>query len=235
MVEKLRLTLNQIPWSLLLKAFLFGAGWMVLPFWVFVVFSLYLFLVPWFQPRKLLVPFVATMLLASFIEPNFWTSAFFSVVFFFILGIKDLLFVDRTTAFSLLVFVLSFLSILFSFSKFDSGMGLYAFAWFLGLSGLIFLIVRSFINYSFDDIDRRKKNTFLGIMLLLFLELGISMLFLPINFFAQTALLFFSLIVLLEIASDHFAGKMNPKRGLAYFSLIFTVFVVILAFAEFTI
>lgn len=235
MEAKLKSISNLIPWSLLLKAFLFGAGWLALPFWLFIIFSLYLYLVPFFQPLKLGVPFVITLLLASFIEPNGWLSIFFSIIFFFILGIKDLVFVDRQTAYTLLVFVLSFLSILFSFSRFDSGVGVESFIWLLVVGSILTLLLRSFLKYNLIKVDRRKRNTLLGFSLLLFLEAGLATLFLPANFFHQTAIVFFSFVVIFELLTDYLSERLTPKRGLIYFSLYFAAIAIILASIEFVI
>lgn len=235
MEAKLKSISNLIPWSLLLKAALFGAGWLVLPFWLFIVFALYLYFVPYFQPLKLGVPFGITLLLALLVEANGWLAVFFALIFFFILGIKDLVFVDRQTAYSFLVFVLSFLSVLIFFSKFDYGVSLASFAWLIFSGILIVLLVNSFIKYNLEKIDRRKRNTLLGFSFLLFIEAGLVALFLPVNFFHQTAILFFSFVVIFELMTDYLSQKLSMRRGLMYFSLFFAALVIILASAEFSI
>ena len=100
MAEKLKLILRPIPWSLLLKAAAFGVGWLILPFWVFVVLAALLYFLPVFQVLKLLFPFVLTLILAYLVPPSLWAGLFLSALFFFILGVKDLVLIDRAAALS---------------------------------------------------------------------------------------------------------------------------------------
>lgn len=230
MEEKLKSILRPIPWSLILKAFLFALGWLLLPFWLFIIFSLYLYLVPLFQAKVLALPFVFTLFLASLTQPHFWVAVFFGVIFFFILGIKDLVFVDRRTSYGILAFVLMFVAIFYSFSRFDYGWDAAPFLWMLGLSAVFSLLLNNFLkNYIGQESDRRLKNTLLGLVFLLFFESGLVILLLPITFLVQSALLFLIAVALFELSSDYFLKRLDARRVLIYFSVFFGISALIIS------
>lgn len=231
MEAKLKSISGQIPWSLLLKAVIFAASWQALPFWIFVAVALLLYLVPFFQPQRLAFPFFLTLILGAIMQPSFWMAVFLGIIFFFIIGVKDLVFVDRSNAFSLLVFVLLFLLIFLNYSKFDSGISFMAFASTLLIGASFFLLGRNSRGYMRLE-EKGNSAVYGGVALLIFLEFALVALFLPLNFFGQTELLFLIVVILYEVLADYFSGKMTPRLSLIYFSLLFSSFVLILAFSD---
>lgn len=233
MVEKLKSIIGPIPWSLILRAVLFGAAWLVLPFWVFLAVSILIYFIPFFRPALLLIPLSLTLILAALVPPSFWAAAFLSVLFFFILGIKDLIFVDRATAFNLLVLVLFFLMWLYSFSWFDAGITAYSIMWF-GVCSLIFFVAsRQFLSYALDIPDSRKLSVSLGVVSFMLWEASVVALFMPLNFLFSTALVFLFAAMFLECAADYFKNRISPSHLLAYFSVFFVLLVIILSSANF--
>ena len=56
-MEKLKSILRPIHWSLVLRTFIFGGSWLILPLWVFLLVALYFYLFPFFHPVKFAVHF----------------------------------------------------------------------------------------------------------------------------------------------------------------------------------
>lgn len=236
MEEKLKLTLNRIPWYLVLKAALFGAGWLVLPYWLFLVLAAYLYLIPLFQAATVGLPFLFTLFLAAVIPGSLWAALFLSLLFFFIAGIKDLVFVDRLTAFSLLVLVLLFLLFFYSYSVFDAGLALVSAGWFLGAVLVSFFLFRSFVIYGFKDrATKRFRNTALALLSFFVLEIALALLVIPMNFLYSTALLFLAAALLFEMSVDYWGNSLRPRRILGYFSLFFVLMVILISLADFTV
>jgi len=114
MAEKLKSILKRTNWSSLLRAVIFAAAWWATPFisfWVFLLVALYLYFVPFTGAEKVSVPFFV-LLLISFLQGNSILAAvIFGAIFYFIILIKDLLIIDRRSAYDILVLVLSYLLI----------------------------------------------------------------------------------------------------------------------------
>lgn len=240
MAAKLRLILKRIPWSLVLKAGIFGVAWLLLPFWGFLLLALYFYFLPLFQPSRLFLPFGLSLLLAAIFSPSVWAAIFLAVLFFFILGIKDFILLERLTAYSLLVFVLCFLIFFYSFLNFDTGLTLHAFGWFLLVGVLFFMLGRGLLNYSsraqeIPQGDLRFKYTALALGALVLVEGSLVLLFLPLNFFYKTALLFIAGVILLECMRDYFGAKLGREHILTYFSIFFVGLIFILSLAEFAV
>jgi len=236
MAEKLKLILRPIPWSLLLKALAFGAGWLILPFWAFVVLAILLYFLPMFQVLKLLFPFVLTLILAYLVPPSLWAGLFLSALFFFILGVKDLVLIDRAAAFRFLLYILLFIAFFYSFSQFDSGLTIYSFSWFFVVSALFTLLLGNFFRYSGLGLEKKRfKNTALSILGLLLFEFSLAILFLPLNFFVSALLLFTVAVIFFELSADYFSGRLTARRILGYGTVFFLVYILIFASQNFTI
>lgn len=236
MAEKLKSILGPIPWSLLLKAAVFGAGWFILPFWAFVILAALLYFFPLFQASKLLLPFLLALILAYLVPPSLWAALFLSALFFFILGVKDLVLTDRDTAFRFLLYILLFIAFFYSFSQFDYGLAPASFFWFFVLSMLFTLLLANFFHYSGLGADKRRfKNTVLAILGLLLFEFSVAVLFLPLNFLLATILIFALAVILFELAADYFSGRLTTPRILSYGTIFFLVYVLVLASQSFSI
>ncbi len=97
--------------DVLLKAFFFGMAWNFLPTWIFVPIALGLYFIPTFQTKKLLAPFAAILLLCFSRTPSFAYALILCVVFGWMLFIKELMLVDRRSAYEILIVALSYLLI----------------------------------------------------------------------------------------------------------------------------
>lgn len=109
METKLRLILKRIHWSLALKAAILAVVWMVLPGWAFLILSAYLYFVPFFDPWKLFLPFLVFLFLAFTGPPNPGFALILGSLFYVILGIKDLILIDRRSAYDIMILISLFL------------------------------------------------------------------------------------------------------------------------------
>src|SRR3990167_4928161 len=201
MAAKLSSISRTIPWSLLLRAGIFGAAWLLLPFWLFFLAALILYFLPVFQPLRLILPFALTVFFAGILSPNFWAAALFAALFFLILGIKNLTLVNRMAAYETALFLLLFLAYLNLFFHFPN-------------SGRTAALYATFPK----EWSPRHQAVIFGLAGLLVWQWTWAVLFLPLNPFYQTALLFLFPAVLPRMFLDHLAAELGRRRILGYFS-----------------
>jgi len=196
MAARSKSTTNPIPWSSLLKPLAVALAWLLLPKWIFAIVALYAYFVPFFRPASL-APAFSTFLLLVLIAPKGVLEALYAAaVFALILGIKDLVIVNRKAAYQLLVLLLSFAGCLLLFSTFAAWSATAAFVSLAFLAALWFWVLRG--------APERQEISVLppAIAALLLFETGTAIFFLPISFFYQTALLFSASALLFEAATN---------------------------------
>lgn len=158
MAEKLKSILKRIHWSLprksiwglILKAAIFAVAWLILPWWLFFLVALYCYFIPLFRSGKLLVPFFCLLVLTIAQSPGFLFALVFGIIFYYILLIKDLLIINRKSAYELLVLASSFFLIWDLFSGHD-GLSGSAFFWAFWCAIAIGLLVHNMMRFFADD------------------------------------------------------------------------------------
>jgi hypothetical protein len=245
MAARLKSILKQTHWSLLLRAAVFALAWYLFTggwFWLFALVALCIYFVPPFQAGRLLWPFVALMILAFIESPNLPFLIIFTALFYYLLLIKDLLLIDRKSAYEILIFALSFLLIRDFYRAFEggvSGWGIwYAFllAVLLGIMASRFMKAFSVGNPDDPDSANRTKHPIRRIAAWLtfliawqFLILG---LFLPLDFVYQSAIIFLVLAIVIDFASGEYLGDMTRSKIFATSIAVFSFLVIILASAR---
>lgn len=236
MAEKLKSISGRIPWFLLLRAAVFGTSWLILPFWAFLIVAIALYFLPFFQVWKLFFPFVLTLILAFLVPSGLWAALFLSALFFFILGVKDLVLIDRTAAFRFLLYIFLFIAFFYSFSRFDYGLTAASFFWFFLLSLLFAFLLGNFFIYSGLGADKKRfRSVTLALLGLVLFELSLTILFLPLSFLTSTILVFFAAVILFELAADYFSGRLTSIRIMSYGTIFLVVYSLILASQSFSI
>ena len=173
-----------------------AAAWLFLPWWVFLVIAVYCYFFPFFRPRSLAAPFLIFLFLGLVIPPGLLQVIYAAGAFALILGIKDLVIVNRKAAYEILVFLLSFAGALLLFNRFS--------AWsvsasFLALAGGILL----WLWLVFIAPQRQERSSVLpALAALVLFEIGAAIFLLPLSFFSQAALFFFGSALLFEVATD---------------------------------
>lgn len=223
--------------GLILRAAIFGAVWFFLPKWVFLLVGIYFYFFPFFRPLKLAIPFLLTIFFAVIEPQSIWQAAFFSVLFYLILGIKDLIFINRRSAYEVLVLLLLFLVFVSFFSHIDNWNRSPVFFYAFALGAAFFFLIRGFITYSETTELKEgpaiwRRELALGIAALLVWQISLALLFLPLNFLYQSALSFLVATIFVEVISDYLSGSLSRKKLLANFSVFFILVVVILGLAE---
>jgi len=186
--------------------------------------------VPFFQPHRTALPFFILLLTLSILAaPNLWTALLAAILMFLILGIKDLVLVNRATASEMLVLTMIFLLALIFFGRFESPAQPGFLPSLMGASLAVWLLLDHLFFYFLPDNSSRQARLLgSGIAALLSGEWLWLVSFLPMNKFLQTAFYLVSLVVLVEALIDYWRGEMDNRRALAYFSVWFALSVVIL-------
>ncbi len=234
MEERLRSISRRISWSSLLKAVVFAAAWWIAPYWLFLIAALYLYYVPMAGAGKVSAPFWVLMLIA-FVEPQGWLFAFvLAAVFYFILLIKDLIIIDRRTAYEVLVFVLSYL-LMRDFFLNLGGQGFGGWALF-GAMGVAFVLTAAFMSFvgNFSSVARPLRRVIGWAMFVLLSQLIIVTLFLPLGFSYQAAIAFLIATALMSIVSQHAFGELTRTKALATSVVVFAFLTIVLASAAWT-
>ncbi len=245
MAERLRLTLKQIPWFLLGKSFLLALLFYTTeryPFllWVFLGVALYFYFHPLFEPIRLLFPFILSLFFAFFLPPSSWLSLFLGVIFFLILGMKDLFFIDRKGAYETMVLFFFLLTFLAFFGYFENwqhplvfvGAALPACVYFMLAGGLMGNMFNSRRPLREPYRARTHRGLVWGLGAFMVWSITVAALFLPLNFLYQTAISFLVATVLLELLFSHVTKEVTRGSLLVYFSFFLIFFVFILGGAE---
>ncbi|HTY39633.1 MAG TPA: hypothetical protein VMC43_00890 [Candidatus Paceibacterota bacterium] len=219
--------LRGLPWSLIVRAVIFGGAWLILPFWAFAVLAFGMYFFPLFQPFLLFVPFLLTIVFAGLLGTSLWGAVFLGILFYLVIGIKDLILIDRRRAYHILTFLIFlalFLNFFYHYPRPDV-----PFAAF-GLGLIFFIVFRGFVAYIIPEAGEAHRATFVsGLAALLVGQLALILLVLPLSFFYQTALLFLSVVLLAEFVIDHLEDRLDRRIVLTNASIILVFFSVVLA------
>lgn len=235
MAAKLELISKPIPWSLVVKAALLGGVWFFLPFPIFLILAFYFYLVPLFKPLELGACFLVTLVFSFLIPESFPSAVFLGVVFYLILGVKDLVFIHRKAVYQAVVLLTIFLMDLYFFFELGGWFGFRTLFWSVLVAFFSFLLMRGFLKYE-GVVEEEAgwaagwhKFLILGLVGFLTWELMFVLLFLPLGFIYQTAILFLTSVVFLELTLAYFNRCLSPRKVLFNFTLFFIFVVFILA------
>ena len=104
MVEKLKSISRGIHWSLVFKALIVAAAWVMLPEWTAWVLGGIFYFSSLFRARWMGLPLASAFILANFLGQSTLVGAGLGLIFFLILGLKELVFIDRRSASTLMIF-----------------------------------------------------------------------------------------------------------------------------------
>ena len=206
----------------------------MLPFWAFLPVALYLYLVPLFQARRLAVPFSILLALSFFQAPSVLFAVVFGAVFYAIILIKDLLVIDRRSAYELLAFALAFLLLRAFYMRFNEGAAGAALIWSFIAAGALTLLLRSFIRCFRDDIvlHPRLSRAAYWLSFILFWQVLIVGLFLPLDFIYQAVGIFLVIILIVDLVPQYLTGDMSRNKMLAAATTVFALYAIALSSAR---
>lgn len=225
MADTLKSITNRIHWSLLLKPLALIAAWYWLPFWVFCIVAFVLYFFPALPRSGTFPAFLITLVAADLLSLGWLHALWLYILFFLIVGIRELMFVDRRRAYQILTLCLVALG-LFSYASMISARGMAFAPWELvfGALALYLLLQQSF------------GRMVSGFMTFLMFELVSVTSLLPFNVFYMTALTFMSAAFLMDFAervrnNENNGGneRWNPTYVFIGFSIffLFTVFILV--------
>ena len=234
MEEKLRSILKQIHWSLVVKAVVFALAWLWFPSWLFIVLALGMYLIPLFQAGKLAVPFFTLMILALLQGPSILFAVIFGAVFYAILLIKDLLLIDRRSAYELVMLTLIFLVLRTFYVHFN--MGVTGVGLFLGffVAILLALLTRGLMD-SREELAPHKKSLIrlaVWLSVFIFAQAIVIGLFLPLDFVYQAVIIFLIAALVADVLPHYLMGTLTKTKVLAAGTIIFALLTVLISSAR---
>jgi hypothetical protein len=242
MVEKLKSISKRIRWSLLLKAAIFAVAWILFPFWLFVLVALYLYFVPVSQSKTVAGPFF-TLLLVSFLNPVSPIFAFIlGIIFLYILLIKDLVLIDRASAYEVTVLFLTFLLLLDFYIKEGGSFNVFSLLYSLCVALIVGYLLSTFVRMAApqgaasSEAGSSKRplliRTALWISTLLLWQFIIVGLFLPVDFVYQTVTVFLGAIFIIDLIPQYLFGQLSRQKIMVTLSILFILFVFVLGSAR---
>ncbi|HUC02170.1 MAG TPA: hypothetical protein VMA75_04725 [Candidatus Paceibacterota bacterium] len=240
MAERLKSISKRISWSSVIKAVVFGVAWWALPFWLFLLVALYLSLVPVTGARKVLAPFLVLLLLCLATAQGILAAILFAAIFYFMLLIKDLIIIDRRTAYEVLILVLSYLVVRELYVTTGGALGGKALLYSLIAAGAVSVMAAGFIKHfsAVPDGAAREAHSFRrmlgGLSFILMWQLLIVGLFLPLDFLYQSAVVFLAAAVLIDVVPQYVFGELSRTKALATGTVLFSLLVIVLASAHWT-
>ncbi len=219
--------------SLLVKSVIFALAWLYLPFWIFFLAAVYFYLVPLFRPGRLLLPFAAIIFFSFIEEPSALFAFLFGAIFFLIIGIKDLILINRGAATEALSLLLSFLLSIEYFLNISRWDSFWVVFWAFLAATPIFFLSRLFIGQEDGRACKQgRRDTTLVVTAFLIMQLLIALTFAPLNFLYQSAIFFVFALILLECAADYCAGLLSRRKILLNLSIFFIFVSIILGSAQ---
>lgn len=200
--------------------------------------AFYLYLVPFFSIKRFALPFLAIIFFAAIEPKGVFFALVFAATFYLILGIKDLIFVERKPAYEVLVLLLVFFSFINFFSNFGSWNGLRPFLCVFIVGVFVFLLLAGFLNYGgkedglLSEERLRRGKISAAIAGLVVSQITIALLFLPLNYLYQSALAFLVALSVVELLSDYLAGGPTRRAVLINLSVFLAFAVIILGSAN---
>lgn len=216
----------------ILKAVIFGISWLILPWWISFLVAIYFYFFPIFHPDKLLAPFLAFLFLTVIQKPDILFAIVFSIVFYYILLIKDLLVINRKFAMETLVLSISFFLIRDFFMNYGIEKWNLILSFFFSV--IIGLLVRNMISFFKEYNIERKDNLsriIPWIMFFLSWELIIVGIFIPINFIYQSIIVFIGFTFFYELIMGYFWNELSRERIFIISSVFFSLMVLFLVSA----
>lgn len=233
MAGKLKSISKQIHWSLALKAAVFAAAWLALPWWLFLFVALYCYYIPFFHQGKLFVLFACLMALTAIQAPGLFYAFIFGIAFYYICLIKDLLIIDRRFAYEILVCGLSFFLIRDFFME-SRGLSFAALFWSFFLAVAMGLLADSIMRFFEADVSggRRERPMAAWLVTLLSWQLILAGLVLSLNFVYQSIIVFLAITFFFELIVGHFSRDLLRERIFVTASVFFALLVFLLASAN---
>jgi hypothetical protein len=234
MAVMLKLVINKIHWFLIFKSALLAFAWIIFPHWLFLITTALIYFFPVFRPGTMLFPLFLFFLISFILPHNFLGFLLITILLFLILGIKDLIIVNRFYAYELLGFFIFLIFSFIFFQKFGQVFVLksiiYSFLFVLAF----YLFFKKIFNLSIAnlgiEIDQKRFKIFLTVFSFFIWQIIFLLNFLPFNFYLQTGMLALFIMIGMDFILNCFLNKIKTTNILFLtFSFLF-LFIFILLF-----
>jgi hypothetical protein len=234
MAVRLKLVINKIHWFLIFKSALLAFAWIIFPHWLFLITIALIYFFPVFRPGTMLFPLFLFFLISFILPHNFLGFLLITILLFLILGIKDLIIVNRFYAYELLGFFIFLIFSFIFFQKFGQVFVLksiiYSFLFVLAF----YLFFKKIFNLSIAnlgiEIDQKRFKIFLAVFSFFIWQIIFLLNFLPFNFYLQTGMLALFIMIGMDFILNCFLNKIKTANILFLtFSFLF-LFIFILLF-----
>lgn len=234
MAAKLKSIIRSTPWFLIGKAVVLGALWLSPSlWWLFVLLTLYFYFAPSLYSLKLGVPLVAVLGLSLVLDRSFVNAALIAIFLFLILGVKELVLVNRARAYRVLAALLA-IAILNSFFlgfRAWNGALMIVSSWAIGV--VLFLLLKDALGYeAVEAVSKEQAKRFgvaAGVVSFLAWQLAVAVLFLPVPFFYQLGVFVIGASCLLFFALRHLSTGLTRRTIVAGLSVFFAATALFLA------
>jgi hypothetical protein len=230
MAEKLRSALNPIHWFLLLKAVVVAGGWYFLSPTIALILLTLVYVIPPYRSGSFALAFLVLFFTIGQTSPTFLFAILMGLAVYTLLGVKNLILINRATAYQVLVILLLFFMWLTFFSTVG---GFYSLSMLFSLIAIaVFFYYFTWRSISIRDPNQTlgHRNLLLAVTSFLVLEWGLVVMFLPLPQYSQVALALLVTGFLLEIVLQYISGQLTVKNLLVYFSMFFPLLVAVLVF-----
>jgi len=178
------------------------------------------------------LPMLMSFVLASILGQNFIAAALLGVLFFLILGLKELVFIDRRLASESMIFLILSAAGFLLYESADAwsawaAVKIFIFAWmFWALAG-------GFLERK--EISNPKSPLVLGVMSFLLFEISMVIAFLPLDFLYQAAIAIFTAFIFFEWLTAYSEERLEKNKILFYASFLFILATLIFSFAAWSV
>jgi len=235
MEEKLRSILRQIHWSSVLKAGVAAIAWYLFPFWLFLIVVLYLYFVPVSQGYRTTGAFWALVVLAALEPRGVSFMLIFGGIFLYMLLIRDLLLIDRKSAYEILALLLSFLLLRTFYIHEGGGIAGSSLIWSFVTAALLAWLYANYI----DTFEAREgaivsplSRPVRWLLFLLSWQFIVAGLFLPLDFVYQSVIVFLALVFFIDLIPQYLFGELTKDKVLITSTMVFSLAVLILGSAR---
>lgn len=229
MVEKLKSISKGIHWSLAFKALLVAVAWVAFPEWMAWVLGGVFYFSSLFRARWMGLPLASAFVLAHFLGQSMPVGLGLGAIFFLILGLKELVFIDRRFVSTLMVFGILIMAGLLLYGDLDVWSPWMPIKTLL-FAGLFYFLAKRFLLILEES--SAKHSLALGVMSFILWEIATIAGFLPLDYLDQSALVIMIAFILFEWFLSYIEGKLKTNKILLYVSFLFILATLIFSAAK---
>ena len=212
---RLKLVLQSQQSTLLFKALIF-LGFLTLvyignfslvPILFFLAIAIILYSKPIFNTFYFWASFLILLVVALNSPPSFFIAAFYAFLFYIILGLKNLVFINRVNWHQALHLLLFYAMFMLFWGASDETTFLLR---LVGVFVASVFLIREFFKVAAVDFSKQRVVAS-WVLALLVVEIVWAISWLPIGFLNSAALAFLAVFTLINLTLHHFKGTLNKK------------------------